>query len=140
MSNFPLPHVPNFRVFSGEPGLVRLQWADYPLSVKEGHKLLGFRVYRSPNKDELGERIADESTLGPATFQFDDADLQAGPDRHYVCVAVEESGFGQSPFGQSPYGEKNTNGFSLFPFGFRPLGSPLRGFGEAPFGTEAYGF
>jgi hypothetical protein len=140
MSPFPLPTVPNFRVSSGEPGLVRLNWADYPVSVKEGHKLLGFRIYRSVNEDELGERIADESVLGPAVFQFDDTDPQAGPNRHYVCVAVEESGFGRAPFGQNPFGEKNSNGFGLFPFGFRPKGSPLRGYGEAPYGKVAYGF
>ena len=139
MSTFPLPVVPNFRVTSGEPGLVQLNWADYPLQVKDGHKLLGFRIYRSDVKDQIGERIADESILGPTAFNFNDTDPQAGPDRHYVCVAVEETGLGKSPYGQTPYGEKNSNGFGLFPFGFRPQGAPLRGFGEAPYGVEAYG-
>ena len=139
MPNFPLPPVPNFRVLQGDPGLVKLIWADYPTGIKQGHKVIGFRIYRSNTKDQLGTRIVDEKTLGPAVFNFDDTDPQAGPNRHYVCVAVEESGFGRAPFGESQYGEINSNGFGLFPYGFRPSGSPLRGYGEAPFGAQAYG-
>lgn len=140
MPEFPLPHIPNFRVASGEPGLVRLFWADYPVGVKAGHKLLGFRVYRSSLKDELGERIADEAILGPGVFQFDDTDPQAGPDRYYSVVAVEEAGGGETPFGEAPYGNPDTNGFSIPAYSQRPFGSPLRGYGQAPFGVEAYGF
>lgn len=137
---FPLPQPPNFRVLSGEPGFVRLQWADFPLSVKDGHKLLGFRIYRSANKDELGELIADESQLNTNVFQFDDTDPGAGPNRFYVLVAVEEGGSGDVPFGTSPYGNPDTTGFSFPPYSQRPFGSPLRGYGNAPFGVEAYGF
>ncbi len=140
MGQFPLPSVPNFRVVAGEPGLVRLTWADYPVAQKEGHRLLGFRLYRSANKDELGELIADESTLAPNVFRFDDTDSQAGPNRHYVCVAVEDMGFGDAPFGAGPFGEPSSNGFSLFPFNQRPLGSPVRGYGQSPFGIEGYGY
>lgn len=136
---FPLPHPPNFRVQSGESGFVRLQWADYPLSVKEGHTLLGYRIYRSPNKDELGELIADERQLNTNVFQFDDTDLQAGPDRFYVLVAVEEGGGGETPFGVAPFGNPDTTGFSFPPYNQRPFGSPLRGYGQAPFDVEAYG-
>lgn len=135
-----LPPVPNFKVISAEPGFVRLIWADYPLEVRDGRIIKGFRIYRSDSKDVLGRRIADESTLGPGTFQFDDTDPEAGPTRHYVCVAVEEAGFGKSQFGKAPHGEPNLNGFSFLPFNTRPFGSPLRGWGEAAFGTEAYGF
>jgi hypothetical protein len=140
MSSFPLPPVPNFRVAAQEPGLVRLNWADYPPAVKDGHAIIGFRVYRSDVKDELGKRIADESALGSATFQFDDTSPEAGPSRHYVCVAVEDSGFGRAHYGQSPFGDPNSNGFSLLPYNTRPFGSPLRGWGEAPYGVQPYGF
>lgn len=134
-----LPIVPNFRVTSGAPGFVRLNWADYPASVKAGHALLGFRIYRSANKDELGELIADESLLETNVFQFDDSDPEAGPDRYYIIVAVEEAG-DAAPFGTSPYGSPDTNGFSYPAYSQRPFGSPLRGYGNAPFGEEAYGF
>ncbi len=140
MPVFPLPPVPNFRVTQGSPGFVRLNWADYPVTVKGGHRLLGFRVYRSENKDELGELIADEEALGANAFQFDDTDPQAGPNRYYVIVAVEEGGSGESPFGDAPYGNPDTTGFSFPPFSQRPFGSPLRGYGQAPFDIEAYGF
>ena len=140
MSSFPLPPVPNFRVVTAEPGHVRLIWADYPPEVKQGHRLKGFRIYRSANMEELGERIADEVLLGPGVFQFDDFDSQAGPDRGYICVAVEDSGFGEAPFGAGPYGEPDTNGYGLLPYNSRPFGAPLRGWGQAPFGLEGYGF
>ena len=140
MSSFPLPPVPNFRVVTAEPGHVRLIWADYPPEVKQGHKIKGFRIYRSATQEELGERIADIALLGPGTFQFDDLDPEAGPDRAYICVAVEESGFGESPYGQAPFGEVDTNGYGLLPYNSRPFGAPLRGWGQAPFGLEGYGF
>ena len=140
MSSFPLPPVPNFRIVSAEPGHVRLIWADYPPQVSQGHRLKGFRIYRSDNKDELGERIADESQLGPSVFQFDDTGPLAGPERGYVCVAVEESGFGDAPFGDTPYGEPDNNGYGLLPYNSRPFGAPLRGWGQVPFGLEGYGY
>ncbi|MBI4395918.1 MAG: hypothetical protein HY548_02400 [Elusimicrobia bacterium] len=136
----PLPPVPNVRIASAEPGFVRVAWADYPASVKQGRKLRGFRLYRSSVPGELGVRIADESILGPGANQFDDVSPDASPARGYVVVAVEEAGFGQTSFGQAPYGELDNNGFSLLPFNTRPFGAPLRGWGEAPFGAEAYGF
>ncbi len=138
MTNFPLPPVPNFRVTSGGPGSVRLNWADYPVSVKDGHRILGFRVYRSNTKNELGEKIADETILGPAVFQFDDTNPQAGPDRYYVVVAIEKAGAGISPFGEIPFGDPNTNGFSYPPYSQRPFGSPLHGYG-AVFDVLGYG-
>jgi len=140
MAAFPLPPVPNFRVTTGMPGFVRLNWADYPISVKEGHRIKGFRVYRSALKDELGELIADEADLGSNAFQFDDMDSQAGPDRYYVCVAAEEAGDGATPFGQGPYGDPDLNGIGYLPYSQRPFGSPLRGWGLSPFGAEGYGF
>ena len=139
MSVFPLPPVPNFRVAQGSPGFVRLNWAHYPLSVKDGHQLSGFRIYRSTNKDELGQIIADERLLDANTSQFDDTDPQAGPSRNYVCVAVEESGLDSEPFGLAPFGSPNTNGLSLFPFNQRVFGSPLQGYGRAPFNELGYG-
>ncbi|MCG3204336.1 MAG: hypothetical protein KCHDKBKB_01051 [Elusimicrobia bacterium] len=138
MSSHPLPPVPNFRVTSGEPGFVRLNWADYPVNVKVGHKLLGFRVYRSVNKDELGELIADENQLKTDVFQFDDTDPEAGPTRFYAVVGVEEAGGGESPFGEAPFGDPNTNGFSYPPFSQRPFGSSLEGYGAA-FDVLGYG-
>jgi hypothetical protein len=92
------------------------------------------------NKNEIGELIADESLLNTNVLQFDDTDPQAGPDRFYVLVAVEEGGAGDAPFGESPYGNPDTTGFSFPPYSQRPFGSPLRGYGRAPFGVEAYGF
>lgn len=136
----PLPPVPNFRVITAEPGHVRLIWADYPPEARQGHTLKGYRIYRSANRDELGVRIADESQLGPGIFQFDDTDPQAGPDRGYVCVAVEEAGFGNAPYGDAPFGEPDSNGYGQLPFNTRPFGAPLRGWGQAPFGVEGYGF
>jgi hypothetical protein len=136
----PLPPVPNFRVITAEPGHARLIWADYPPEIKDGHTLLGFRIYRSDVVDELGIRIADESALGPADFQFDDTSPDAGPQRGYVCVAVERVGFGQTSFGQVPFGEPDGTGFSLLPYNTRPYGSPLWGWGESPFGKESFGF
>ena len=138
--SFPLPTVPNFKVVVSEPGHVKLIWADFPPELKAGHQLLGFRIYRSSNKDELGQLIADESLLNTNVFQFDDTDPQAGPNRYYVVVAVEQNGFGQSPFGQVPHGEPNSNGFDLLPFNTRPFGAPLLGFGQSPFDTQGYGF
>lgn len=139
MPVFPLPPVPNFRVAQGSPGFVRLNWADYPLGIKEGHALVGFRIYRSSTKDELGELIADEKILGPNAFQFDDTDPLAGPGRFYVVVAAEEGGSGEVPFGNSAYGGPDTTGFSFPPYSQRPFGSPLKGYGQA-FDVEAYGF
>jgi len=126
-------------VASAESGFVRLTWADYPLSVKEGRRLKGFRIYRSEVPGEIGQRIADESVLGPGANQFDDTSPGASPTKGYVCVAVEDSGFGDAPFGQTPFGEPDYNGFSLLPFNTRPFGAPLRGWGEAPFGALGYG-
>jgi hypothetical protein len=126
-------------VLTSETGFVRLIWADYPTEVKSGHVIKGFRIYRSNAKGELGERIADESELNPDTFQFDDTQPDAGSERKYVCVAVEETGFGSSPFGQTPHGEPDSTGFSLLPFNSRPFGSPRRGWGEGAFGQESYG-
>jgi hypothetical protein len=140
MPTSPLPPVPNFRVASAEPGFVRLTWADYPASVKQGHRLKGFRVYRSGAPGELGQRIADESILGPTANQFDDVGPDASPARGYVCVAVETSGFGEAHYGQTPFGEPDSNGFSLLPYNTRPFGAPLRGWGEAAYGREAYGY
>ena len=140
MSVFPLPPVPNFRVAQASPGHVRLNWGDYPAGVKSGHQMLGFRIYRSANKDELGVRIADESVLGPGVFQYDDTSPDAGPQAGYVCVALEQVGYGMTPFGSAPYGEPNFNGFSLLPYNTRPFGAPLKGWGEAPFGAAGYGF
>lgn len=119
---------------------MKLRWADFPLSVKEGHRLLGFRIYRSSSPDELGEKIADETTLGFGVFQYDDTDPQAGPSRHYVCVAVEEAGLDAEPFGSAPFGSPNTNGLSLFPFNQRVFGSPLQGYGQSPFDELGFGF
>lgn len=140
MSVFPLPPVPNFRVAQGSAGFVRLNWADYPLSVKEGHKLVGFRIYRSANQDEIGTLIADEQTLKTNVFHFDDTDPQAGPARYYTCVGVEEAGVDAEPFGSAPFGSPNTNGISLFPYSQRVFGSPLQGYGRAPFDQLGYGF
>ena len=119
---------------------MRLNWADYPLSVKEGHTILGFRVYRSSTPDELGVLIVDESSLKANIFSFDDTDPQAGPSRYYTCVAVEEAGIDAEPFGAAPFGSPNTNGISLFPFSQRVFGSPLQGYGQAPFDELGYGF
>lgn len=137
--SFPLPPVPNFRVAVSEQGRVKLIWADYPPVLKESHRLIGFRVYRSDTEGELGVRIADENLLKTNVFHFEDTDLHAGPTRHYVCVAVEDGGFGEAPFGASCFGGENTNGFGVLPFSQRPEGSPLRGYGEAPFGLDAFG-
>jgi hypothetical protein len=139
MPVFPLPPVPNFRVITAESGHVRLIWADYPPEVKDGHKIIGYRIYRSDTGEQLGARIADEVQLARGIFQFDDTDPQAGPDRSYLCVAVEEAGFGVAPFGGTQYGEPDFNGYGLLPYNSRPFGSPKRGWGEAPFGQEAYG-
>jgi hypothetical protein len=101
------------------------------VSVKEGHTLAGFRIYRSENKDELGQVIADERVLKTNVFQFDDTDPQAGPDRFYVLVGIEEAGGGASPFGMVPFGDPNTNGLGYPPYNQRPFGSPLRGYGAS---------
>lgn len=140
MSTFPLPPVPNFRVIQGSVGQVDIIWADYPSNVKADHILLGFRLYRSDTKNQLGELIADESVLTPKTFNYSDTDPQAGPTRHYVLVAVENIGEGETPYGDVPYGEPNSAGFGLFPINSRPFGSPQKGFGNAPFGQLGYGF
>ena len=137
---FPLPPPPNFRVAAVEPGFIRLAWSDYPVDLRQNRRLAGYRLYKSPVRDELGRRIADEAVLGPGTFQYDDHEADAGPERFYLLVAVEESGWGGGPFGTGQYGQPDACGFDLMPFNSRPWGAPLRGFGEAPFGSEAYGF
>lgn len=140
MSPYPLPPVPNFRVARQEPGLVQLNWADYPIGVKQGHKILGFRVYRSDTKDQLGKRIADESLLGPDAASYDDTSPEAGPDRFYLVVAIEETGFGLSPFGQPPFGGLVFTGWGWLPYNSRPFSSPMRGWGEGPYNERPYGF
>lgn len=137
---FPLPPPPNFRVASVEPGFIRLTWSDYPVELKQNRRLKGFRLYKSSVKDELGKRIADEKILNAETFQYDDHEPDAGPDRFYTLVAVEDSGWGEGPFGIGPYGQPDSGGFDLMPYNSRPCGSPMRGYGEAPFGIEPYGF
>lgn len=137
---FPLPPPPNFRVAKVDPGLVRLAWSDFPIEVKQNRRIRGYRLYKSAVLGELGLRIADEKTLGPSTFQFDDTEPDAGPTRYYLLVAVEESGFSDGAFGIGPYGQPDPGAFDLMPLNSRPWGSPMRGFGEAPFGAEAYGF
>ena len=137
---FPLPPPPNFRVAQVEPGFIRLSWSDYPAAMVGTRRLKGYRLYKSAVLGELGVRVADENVLGPGTFHYDDTAADAGPTRHYVLVAVEESGWGDGPFGAGPYGQPDPGGFDLMPWNSRPWGAPMRGFGEAPFGTEAYGF
>ena len=137
---FPLPPPPNFRVAQVEPGFIRLSWSDYPATLVGQRRLKGYRLYKSAVLGELGVRVADEKVLSPATFQYDDHEPDAGPTRHYVLVAVEESGWGDGPFGAGPYGQPDPGGFDLMPWNSRPWGAPMRGFGETPFGTEAYGF
>ena len=137
---FPLPPPPNFRVAKVDPTYVRLAWSDFPTEVKHDRRIKGYRLYKSATPGELGLRIADENTIGPATFQFDDSAPDAGPNRYYVLVAVEESGWGDGAFSAGPYGQPDAGGFDLMPFNSRPWGSPMRGWGEAPFGAEAFGF
>ena len=139
MARFPLPNPPNFRVSESSLGQVKLDWADYPAEVKEGHRLIGFRLYRSGAKDEIGVRLADEKLLGPAVFQFIDTTPGAGAAQHYTLVAVEEWGFGSAPFGKTPFRERDATGFDATPFSRRPHGSPRRGWGEAAIGLDAFG-
>lgn len=137
---FPLPPPPNFRVAAVEPGFIRLTWSDYPAELLANRSIKGFRLYKSAVKDELGKRIADEKILTLGIFQYDDHEPDAGPDRFYTLVAVEESGWGEGAFGIGPYGQPDSGGFHLMPFNSRPWGSPMRGFGESPYGIEPYGF
>jgi hypothetical protein len=109
------------------------------MSIKEGHKLLGYRIYRSSIKDELGVVIANEDILGENTFTYEDSDPEAGPTRYYTIVAVEDGGSGESPYGESLYGNPDTTGFNFPPYSLNPFGSPRQGYGAAPFGIEAYG-
>ena len=137
---FPMPPPPNFRVAALEPGFIRLSWADYPADFKASRRLRGFRLYKSPVCGELGRRIADETALGTGVFQYDDHEADAGPDRFYTLVAVEDTGWGNGVYGIGPFGQPDSGGFDLMPFNSRPWGAPVRGFGEAPFGAETYGF
>ena len=89
-AQFPLPPPPNFRVAKVDPTYVRLAWSDFPTEVKQDRRIKGYRLYKSATPGELGLRIADENTIGPATFQYDDAAPDAGPNRYYVLVAVED--------------------------------------------------
>jgi len=139
MPGFPLPHPPNFRVSESSPGQVKLDWSDYPAEEKAGHRLLGFRLYRSATKDELGIRLADERVLGPGIFQHVDTAPGAGASQYYLLVAVEEMGSGLAPFGQGPFGESDPTGFENAPFNRRPHGSPRRGWGEAAVGEDGFG-
>jgi len=139
-SPFPLPPPPNFRVASVEPGFIRLTWSDYPADLRQNRRIKGFRLYKSAVKGELGRRLADEKILNAGTFQYDDHEADAGPERFYLLVAVEETGWGDGPFGIGQYGQPDPGGFDLMPYDSRPWGAPVRGFGEAPFGGEAYGF
>lgn len=137
---FPLPPPPNFRVAQVEPTHIRLTWSDYPPEFISNRRLRGFRLYKSAVAGELGRRIADESVLGPGVYQYDDDEADAGPDRFYTLVAVEDTGWGNGTYGIGPYGQPDAGGFDLMPYNSRPWGAPVRGFGEAPFGIEAYGF
>lgn len=137
---FPLPPPPNFRVTVSEPSHVRLNWSDYPVDVKQYRQILGYRLYRSANQNELGQRIADESVLGPAVFQYDDSSADAGPTRFYTLVAVEDSGFGAGAYDVGYYGQPDPGAYDLMPLDTRPWGSPRQGWGEAPFGIQAYGY
>lgn len=137
---FPLPPPPGFHVSLSEPSHVRLNWSDYPASVKQYRQILGYRLYRSQVQDELGVSIADETILPPGTFQYDDSSPDAGPTRYYTLVAVEDSGFGVGAFDVGYYGQPDAGGHGLMPYDSRPWGSPRRGWGEAPFGLRDYGF
>jgi len=137
---FPLPPPPNFRVAAVEPGFIRLTWSDYPQGLRADRRICGFRLYKSAVKNELGRRIADEEVLGNGVFQYDDHEADAGPDRFYTMVAVEESGWGEGLYGNGPYGQPDAGGFDLMPFNSRPWGTPVRGWSEAPFGLEPFGF
>jgi hypothetical protein len=123
-----------------EPTHIRLTWSDYPPEFISNRRLRGFRLYKSAVAGELGRRIADESVLGPGVYQYDDDEADAGPDRFYTLVAVEDTGWGNGTYGIGPYGQPDAGGFDLMPYNSRPWGAPVRGFGEAPFGIEAYGF
>ena len=137
---FPLPPPPNFRVAQVEPTYIRLTWSDYPVEFKANRRLRGFRLYKSAVKNELGRRIADENILGTGVFHYDDNEADAGPDRFYTMVAVEDSGWGEGLFGIGPYGQPDPGGFDLMPLNSRPWGTPVRGWSEAPYGSEPYGF
>jgi len=137
---FPLPPPPNFRVAGTEPTHVRLSWSDYPLEYRTSGRLHGFRLYRSSVKGELGQRIADETTLRTGVFQYDDHEANAGADRFYSLVAVESCGWGDGPFDSGPYGQPDAGGFDLMPFNSRPWGTPVRGWNESPYGVEPFGF
>jgi len=139
VGQFPLPHPPTFRVSESSPGQVKLDWGDYPPAVKAGHSLKGYRLYRSPTKDEVGVRLADEAVLGQSTFQFIDTTPGAGATQHYLLVAVEDWGHGAQPFGESPYGSQDHTGLGLVPFVRRGMGSPRRGWGEAAVGQDGFG-
>jgi hypothetical protein len=136
---FPLPPPPNFRVAQVEPTHIRLTWSDYPLDLKATRRLRGFRLYRSAVKDELGQRIADETVLETGVFQYDDRTADADPARLYTLVAVEDAGSGEGPYGAGPYGGPDPGGYDLMPYNSRPFGTPLRGWSEAPFGLEPFG-
>jgi hypothetical protein len=123
-----------------EPTFIRLAWSDYPPEFISNRRLRGFRLYKSAVAGELGRRIADESSLSPGVYQYDDSEADAGPDRFYTLVAVEDTGWGNGVYGIGPFGQPDSGGFDLMPFNSRPWGAPVRGFGEASFGTEAYGF
>jgi len=137
---FPLPPPPNFRVAQVEPTHIRLTWSDYPPEFIANRRLRGFRLYKSAVAGELGRRIADESTLSNGVYQYDDNEADAGFDRFYILVAVEDTGWGNGTYGIGPYGQPDAGGFDLMPYNSRPWGAPVRGFGEAPFGAEAFGF
>lgn len=136
---FPLPPPPNFRVARVEPTHIRLTWSDYPVEVNATRRLLGFRLYRSNAAGELGRRIADEAILGPGVFHYDDYEADGSPNRFYIMVAVETSGWGDGYFGADPFGQPDSGSFHLMPFNSRPWGAPQRGWSEAPYGVEAYG-
>jgi hypothetical protein len=101
----PLEAPPGFQAAVMSPPLkISLTWQAYAQPTLDVRRLVGYRIYKSDDEDELGILIANETSLGPATFLFDDLDVGENSELFYTLAAVERFGFGERPFG-AEYGD-----------------------------------
>lgn len=80
---------------------VKIQWSPYAAADAAGHRVVGYRIYRSASPSILGTLIADINVLGPTATSFDDTNEPLSNETvYYTLFAVEPTDFGSRPYGE----------------------------------------